>query len=195
MPFTDQELIEQYRAGDDESFTLLVQRYLTPIYRFAFQFTHEQSNTEDIVQETFIKVWKNLHRFDPGRPFKTWVFAIAKNTTYDFLKKKKTLPFSAFENDEGENPLEAIDDENLLPDSLLERKEAATLLAGALKKLSPNNRTLLTLKYLEDFSLEEISEILKEPYNTIKSRHSRALQSLKKAILSDNASDETMRAY
>jgi RNA polymerase sigma-70 factor (ECF subfamily) len=71
MSYTDSEFIKRYQEGDDEAFTLLMQRYLTSIYRFAFQFTHEPASAEDITQETFIKAWKNLHRFDTSRPFKT----------------------------------------------------------------------------------------------------------------------------
>ncbi|MGB5018916.1 MAG: sigma-70 family RNA polymerase sigma factor, partial [Candidatus Moraniibacteriota bacterium] len=96
------------------------------------------------------------------------------------------------ENDEGENPLEAIDDENLLPSAILERKEITTMLTSALEKISPTNQTLLTLRYLEDFSLEEIAEILGEPYNTIKSRHLRALKRLKQEIIESDASDGRM---
>ncbi|MFZ1719903.1 MAG: sigma-70 family RNA polymerase sigma factor [Candidatus Moraniibacteriota bacterium] len=192
MQSPDTNLILRHLSGDTKAFLLLMKSYLKPIYRFAFQFTHEQASAEDIAQETFIKVWKNLRRFDTRRPFKTWIFTIAKNTAYDYLKKRKTLPFSSFENDEGENPLEAIDDENLLPSAILERKEITTMLTSALEKISPTNQTLLTLRYLEDFSLEEIAEILGEPYNTIKSRHLRALKRLKQEIIESDASDGRM---
>ncbi len=190
MRSTDRELIKRHRAGDTEAFPLLMKSYLKPIYYFAFQFTREQESAEDITQETFIKVWKHLDRFDQEKNFRTWIFAIAKNTTYDSLKKKKTIPFSSFENDDGDNPIEAIDDENLLPDVLLEKKEAAAMLASSLEKISGANRALLTLRYLEDFSLEEIAEILGEPYNTVKSRHSRALKMLRQAILNDSESEK-----
>lgn len=195
MNHTDQQLMKRHRGGDPTAFPLLVKSYLKPIYHFAFHFTHDQASAEDIAQETFIKAWKHLGYFDEEKNFKTWIFTIAKNTAYDYLKKKKSIPFSAFENDDGENPIEAIDDENLLPDALFEKKEIAFMLAQALEKLSPLNRALLTLRYLEDFSLEEISEILNEPYNTIKSRHGRALKSLKEAILENDASREGNASY
>jgi len=187
---TDQELIERHREGDASAFPLLMKSYLKPIYRFAFQYARDRASAEDIAQETFIKVWKHLDRFDREKKFKTWIFAIAKNTAYDFLKKKKAFPFSSFEDDDGNNPIETIDDESLLPDALYEKKEIALMLAQALEKIPPPNRAILTLRYLEDLSLEEISEILNEPYNTIKSRHGRALKSLKKALLEINASEQ-----
>ncbi len=184
----DQKLIERHLSGDADAFPLLMKNSLKSVYRFAYQFTHEEASAEDITQDTFIKAWKHLGRFDPKKKWRTWIFAIAKNTAYDYLKKKKSLPFSAFEDAEGNSPIEAIDDENLLPDALFEKKEIAEEMGRALRRISIVNREVLTLKYLEDFSLEEISEILEEPYNTVKSRHARALKSLKKAILEDPAS-------
>ncbi len=191
MEHTDRQLIERHRTGDSEAFPLLMKRYLRPTYHFALHFTREEGSAEDIVQETFIKAWRHLDRFNAEKKFKTWIFTIAKNTAYDYLKKKRAIPFSSFDDDDGENPIEAIDDANLLPDVLFEKKEIAATLARALEEMSPPNRTLLTLRYLEDFSLEEISEILGEPYNTIKSRHGRALKSLKDIILRDDASQDT----
>ncbi|MDQ5961359.1 MAG: polymerase sigma-70 factor, subfamily [Patescibacteria group bacterium] len=188
---TDSELLKRHQEGDSDAFPLIMKAYLKPIYHFAFHFTREEGSAEDIVQETFIKAWKHLDRFNAEKKFKTWIFAIAKNTAYDYLKKKRAIPFSSFEDDDGENPIEAIDDEKLLPDSLFEKKEIAATLAQALEQISPPNRAILTLRYLEDFSLEEISEILDEPYNTIKSRHGRALKSLKDVILRDDASQGT----
>ncbi|MBP7822426.1 MAG: sigma-70 family RNA polymerase sigma factor [Candidatus Moranbacteria bacterium] len=188
---TDSELLKRHQEGDSDAFPLIMKAYLKPIYHFAFHFTREEGSAEDIAQETFIKAWKHLDRFNAEKKFKTWIFAIAKNTAYDYLKKKRAIPFSSFEDDDGENPIEAIDDEKLLPDSLFEKKEIAATLAQALEQISPPNRAILTLRYLEDFSLEEISEILDEPYNTIKSRHGRALKSLKDVILRDDASQGT----
>ncbi len=188
---TDSELLKRHQEGDSDAFPLIMKAYLKPIYHFAFHFTREEGSAEDIAQETFIKAWKHLDRFNAEKKFKTWIFAIAKNTAYDYLKKKRAIPFSSFEDDDGENPIEAIDDEKLLPDSLFEKKEIAATLAQALEQISPPNRALLTLRYIEDFSLEEISEILGEPYNTIKSRHGRALKSLKDVILRDDASQGT----
>ena len=65
-----------------------------------------QSEAEDITQEVFVKIWKNIKKFDQNRSFKPWIFQIAKNTSIDFLRKKKSIPFSKFENEEGGNPAE-----------------------------------------------------------------------------------------
>lgn len=178
----DEQLVEAYLAGDQEVFSFLVDRYMKHLYNFVMQFVRDQNAAEDIVQETFVKAWKYLSRFDQNKSFKTWIFAIAKNTTYDYLKKKKTLPFSLFENEEGENALENTPAENDHPEDILDREATKEELEIKLAALAPLYRTILTLHYQEDFSLHEISKILDEPYNTVKSRHQRALQSLKKSF-------------
>lgn len=187
MDLDDQELIAQYMEGDDRSFEQLLKRYLSAVFNFIFQMTRDRAAVDDLTQETFIKVWKHLVRFDRKKSFKTWIFTIAKNTTYDFLKKKKTLPFSYFDDETEDNRWEVADEEVLLPDEFLEREDKTRELDAALDKIPVLYRTLLFLAYRDDFSLQEISEILGEPYNTIKSRHNRALKRLKKEMLTDTA--------
>ena len=166
-------------GGDEESFAEIVKIYLNPIYNFLYRLAGDRDAAEDLTQETFVKAWKNLKRFDQSKSFKTWLFTIAKNTAFDWLKKKKEIPFSTFTDEEGENWLENVADENILPDEILERKNIAEELDAILQKLPPHYRAILLLHYKEDFSLHEIADILDEPYNTIKSRHQRGLGKLK----------------
>lgn len=190
MFLDDQQLTQAFLSGDDKAFEQLVHKYLTPIYNFIFQLTHDRNVAEDLTQETFIKAWKHFARFDQKKSFKTWVFTIAKNTTYDFFKKKKSLPFSFFEDEEGESTLNMIDDGKELPDEILEKNETVEDLERALEKIPELYRSVLLLAYREDFSLTEIAEILHVPYNTIKSRHQRALKLLKQAFSEIDASEQ-----
>lgn len=178
----DEHIVMAYLSGDQEAFSFLVDRYMKHLYNFVFQLVGDRNAAEDIVQETFVKAWRHLSRFDQNKSFKTWIFAIAKNTAYDHLKKKKTLPFSLFENEEGENALENTPVENDHPEDILDREATKEDLEAKLATLAPLYRTILTLHYQEDLSLHEISEILGEPYNTVKSRHQRALKSLRKSF-------------
>lgn len=188
----DKNLIKEYLEGNEKAFAQLLKRYLSILYNFIFQMVRNKAAAEDIVQETFIKVWKHLSRFDQNKSFKPWIFAIAKNTAYDYLKKKKTIPFSSFEDSDERNILEeTVSGDALLPDAILERKEIVQELEKALENIPELYRTLLFLAYREDFSLREISEILGEPYNTVKSRYNRAIERLKKAILMRDASDNS----
>jgi len=94
MPeISDKKLIKQYLHGDEKSLGFLIKRYLKPIYNFVYRYVSEAASAEDITQETFVKVWKNLNKFDQRKHFKTWIFCLAKNTAIDFLRKKKEIHF------------------------------------------------------------------------------------------------------
>lgn len=180
---SDQQLIADHLKGDEESLELLIQRYLRPIYSFVYRYVGNAQETEDITQEAFIKIWRNLKKFDRQKSFKTWIFTIAKNTAFDHLKKKKAILFSEFENEEGENTLtETLVDPAPLPQELLERAGIAQMLNSAMEILSPKYRMVLFLRYNDHFNFREIAESLGESLNTVKSRHRRALIMLKKLL-------------
>jgi len=179
---TENRIISEALVGDEETYAEIVKIYLNQIYNFVFRLAGDRDAAEDITQETFVKVWKNLKKFDQSKSFKTWLFTIAKNTTYDWLKKKKEIPFSSFVDEEGESWLENISSEEILPDEILERKDIADEFEKILEKIPVHYRAILLLHYKEDFSLHEIAEILDEPYNTVKSRHQRGLGKLKKLL-------------
>ncbi|MFA5777202.1 MAG: RNA polymerase sigma factor [Parcubacteria group bacterium] len=182
MPEDDRKLIEEFTEGNEYSFEKLLNKYLKPVFNFVCQLSGDFQAAEDLTQETFVKAWKHIKKFDRERSFKTWIFTIAKNTTYDYFKKKKTIPFSNFVDEEGNNKLENVSDGSILPDEILERKDIAREMEEKLKEIPEKYRIILTLRYKEDFSLQEISEILKVPYNTVKSGHSRALGKLKEIM-------------
>ena len=192
---TDEQLVSAYLRGNDAAFTVLVDRYMKHLYHFARQLVGENQAAEDIVQDTFLKAWKNLKRFDRTKSWKTWIFAIAKNTAYDALKKKKTLPFSSFKNEAGLNMLENTPLDEVHPDELLDRELTVQTLDQGLQQLHPDHRVILVLRYQDDFSLHEIATILKEPYNTVKSRNKRALRSLKQVLKRSNASESSTLSY
>lgn len=183
MEKSDKNLVEEYLDGDESAFSGLLNKHLKPVYNFVYRFVNEAQTANDLVQETFLKAWKNIKRFDTGKNFKTWIFTIAKNTTYDYLRKKKTIPFSNFIDEEGNNKLENISEDEILSDEILNRKNIAQEMEKKLNEIPEKYRIILTMHYKEDFSLQEIAQILGEPYNTIKSRHIRGLKKLKELII------------
>jgi RNA polymerase sigma-70 factor (ECF subfamily) len=184
MEKTDRQLIESFLAGDDASFEILIKRYLKMVYNFLYRLTGGDAPlADDLTQVTFLKAWKNIKRFDVEKSFKTWIFTIAKNSARDFWKKKKTLPFSLFENSEGYNKLEEMAEDKALPNEVLEQIESTQELELVLKKLSKKHETILLLRYKDDLSLGEIASTLNLPYNTVKSQHQRALSALKSELL------------
>jgi RNA polymerase sigma-70 factor (ECF subfamily) len=182
---TDEEIILLYNNGEQEAFKILINRYATPLYNFSARLTNK-GDASDIVQETFIKAWKNINRFNPLKAsFKTWIFTIARNTTTDFLRKKKSLLFSdmGMDNDDDINSFsENIPDENLLPDEAIQKLEDNRFLNGTLEKLHQNYREVLVLHYQEEMTFEEIGKILDKPLNTVKSQHRRALMKLREML-------------
>jgi len=181
--YSDKKLICDYLAGDEKSFEVLVKRYLRPIYSFIYRYVGSAQDAEDIAQDVFVRIWRHIKKFDQKRSFKTWVFSIAKNACIDFLRKKKTIPFSRFEKENGENALlETLADSSPLPDELLERKGIGEIFKKAMESLSPKYRMVVFLRYNDHFTFREIAEIFGEPLHTIKSRHRRALILLKKLL-------------
>lgn len=185
MPIkSDTQLIGDYlEGGGQKPLEILIKRHLKPVYNFVYRLVGDSKEAEDITQEVFIKVWRNLKKYDRERNFKTWLFAIARNTAIDWLKKKKSLPFSSFENEKGENfLLTGLASLDLLPDELFSRAESATKLVLATESLAPRYKTVLSLHYDSQFNFREIAEKLGESLNTVKSRHRRALLLLRKIL-------------
>jgi RNA polymerase sigma-70 factor (ECF subfamily) len=181
---SDRELVEGFLSGDEGCFGVLVERHLSMTYKFAYRYINNADDTNDVVQDVFIKAWKYIRRFDVNRNFRTWLLTIAKNTALDFLKKKRPLVFSRIEENDVDLDaflapyLEASD----LPDAVFEKKQVKDRLDGVLAGLAPSYRTVLSLRYGEHLKFREIAEILQEPIDTVKSKHRRGILLLQKAI-------------
>ena len=179
----ESRLITDYLNGDEESLEVLIKQYLKPVYGFVYKYTGDVQEAEDITQEVFVKLWKNLKKFDRQKSFKTWIFSIAKNASIDYLRKKKPILFSQFENEKQENRLvNSLADSNPLPDEVFDKKKISEVINATMEKLALKYRLVISLRYNEQFTFREIAEILDEPINTIKSRHRRALRLLKNLL-------------
>jgi RNA polymerase sigma-70 factor (ECF subfamily) len=181
MKKSDDNLISDYLEGDERALSILVDRYLGDVYRFAFSLTNNAQAAEDIAQESFIKAWKNIRRFIPGNSFRTWLFAIARNTAIDWLRQKKEIALSSFEDERGVNLLvETLADTQPLPSELIARAEDAAYVRALLSELNPEYREVLELRYSGNLTFAEIGEIVKRPLHTVKSQHRRALAALRR---------------
>ena len=181
---TDKELIKSFLSGEDDgSFEILIKKYLKDVYSFAYHFSSNKAEAEDITQETFVKVWKNIKKFDGERSFKTWIFSIAKNTAIDYFRKKKSVPFSFLDNEEtGTEFADTVRDETPLQDELAELSMMKDKLDVAIKRLPEIYKNIIFLRYSEDLTFEEISEVYGESINTVKSRYRRGMIALKEII-------------
>ncbi len=182
--FTDEKLVQIYLKGDEKALEELVRRYLPLIYSFSRRYSGNADNITDIAQEVFIKMWKNMRKFDQSGNFKSWIFTIAKNTALDWLKKKNAVPFSLLqEYDNDDNFEETIADLNQLPAIEKIHKESISRgLALAVGQLQQKYGQVINLYHQKGLNFREISDILDESINTVKSRYRRALSFLKKIL-------------
>ncbi len=180
---TDSELVADYLAGEEAVLEELVEKYLKPLYNFVYQLTHDSGAAEDIVQDVFVKMWKNLDSFDREKKFSTWIFAIAKNAALDWLKKKRSFSFSFFSSEAEANGLDEIEDDSAWHgNDLLELIDNRKDIEKLLSTISSEAKTILLLHQVHGFSLMEVSQIMGQSSNTTKSKYRRAILNLRKLV-------------
>ena len=181
MEKTDEMLVTEYLSGDERAFAQLIKRHLRGVYSFALRSAGGEA--DDIVQDIFLKVWKNLKRYEPqSARFKTWLMRIARNTVIDYLRKKKSFTFSDLEDGRDDSRLGNVPDPEPLPDEVFARAHDIREVQSMLEKLPPLYREVLLLHYMNHLSFEEISSILDVPANTVRSRHHRGLLRLRNLL-------------
>lgn len=171
---TDEELIARFQNGDAYAFDLLVKRYKDPLLNFIYRFIGDLVESEDIVQETFFRVYKNKHYYKEVAKFSTWIYTIAGNLAKTELRRRKRRKVFSIHK---ETP---IDKELELPDLKSDpEKEVNTIVTEkiiqkAISSLPQKFRQVIVLRDIQGFSYEEISSIIKVPLGTVKSRVNRA---------------------
>ncbi len=182
--FTDEQLVKNHLEGDEKALEEIIKRYLPLIYNFSRRYAGDSDNASDIAQEVFVKVWKNLKNFDISRSFKAWIFSIAKNTALDWLKKRNAVPFSLLREYQKDGEfLNNIADSDQI--SAIDRAYKTSLvqnLSFAIEKLPPKYSAIIDLRHKKGFKFQEISALLSEPLNTVKSRYRRGVAMLKKLL-------------
>ncbi len=181
---TDEQLVKAYLKGNEQALELLVERYLSPLYNFAFKYVHTPAAAEDVVQEALVKIWKNINKFNKKFKFKTWAYTITKNTALDHLKKKGMVAVPEGTDEQHSQLLEALVSHDPLPQQAMEAIDNAVMVKTAVAKLPGKYRQIISLYYDQGFNFREIAQNLKESINTIKTRHRRAVLYLKKQIVS-----------
>lgn len=176
------KLIRRYLDGEEEALRLLFSIYLDPVYLFVKKMIGNEEDSRDVAQETFIKIWKNLYKYDERKKFSTWIFQIARNSAIDYLRKKRVLNFSDIQIDDEDVVLERIAKDEDDPERITVREEEVFLLKSAVLNLPIKYREVVLLKLENDMSLEEISLVLNKPLNTVKSVYRRSLLKLREII-------------
>lgn len=169
----DQNILIRARAGNLEAFERILSFYEKAIYNYIFRILKSSRDATDVTQETFIKVYKHRNEIDPEKNIKTWIFTIATNTTYDFLRsKKRKNEISLDEKNETISGFKAYyPQEGLVSD-----------VGKALDQINPEYKKALLLFYQQGFQYQEIAEILEMPINTVKTHIARGKEELKEKL-------------
>jgi RNA polymerase sigma-70 factor (ECF subfamily) len=171
---TDEELIARFHNGDAYAFDLLVRRYKDPLLNFTYRFLGDLVEAEDIVQETFYRVYKNKHYYKEVAKFSTWIYTIAGNLAKTELRRRKRRKvFSIHKETAAEKELE-LPDLQSDPEKEVNTLVTEKIIQRAITSLPEKFRQVIVLRDIQGFSYEEISSIIKVPLGTVKSRVNRA---------------------
>src|SRR5690606_2436283 len=161
--YDDSGLVAAFLAGEKRAFTLLVDRYQSRLLNFVYRTTGDRERAEDLVQETFIRVYRHIHRFDQSKKFSTWVYTIASNLAKNELRNRSRNPLVLFQAmrrtwDADQRPLE-WEDNTYRPDDLFRKRHLRQMVEAAVAKLPDHHRTVFVLREMEGKTYEEIAEI------------------------------------
>lgn len=178
----DNALLEAYLEGESTAFELLVDRYQDRLVNYINGIIHDYEQSVDLTQETFIRLFKNAHRYEGKYKFSTWLYRIATNIAIDELRgrnKKGRFFFKnvldCFRSDDGVQDVELLlPDTSFCPGKALEKAEKADFLQTAVSSLAESYRVPFLLKEVQDLSYEEVAHVLNLPQGTVKSRVHRA---------------------
>jgi RNA polymerase sigma-70 factor (ECF subfamily) len=165
--------IQEARSGDVGAFSRLIHTYQTPVYNLTYRMLGDRMEAEDAAQETLLRAFKNLDRYDPNRSFRTWLLSIAAHHCVDRLRRRR--------------PLVPLDEASLEsashgPEATLVQQEAREQVQRLLMELPPADRAAVTLRYWYDCSYEEIADMLETTVSAVKSRLHRARRALARVL-------------
>lgn len=188
MEVNDAAVVAQVLAGDRDAFRVLVERHSRSIFRVVYRMTGNQQDSEELVQETFLRAYKSLERFELRANFSTWLYRIAVNRTLDFLTARKTQMQNKDTYQIVDQPDPEEGNQIQLPsptpgqDRLLISAEMKQKIAGAMELLTPAERVAFTMRHMEGRSIEEISQALDLKISAAKNSVFRAVQKLRQQL-------------
>jgi RNA polymerase sigma-70 factor (ECF subfamily) len=173
--------VGQAKRGDAEAFRLLVEQHSRPIFRVAYRMTGNEHDADDVVQETFLRAYKQLGRFEERANFGTWLHRIAINCSLDLLRSRGRHD-KHYINDEDDAMSRTIETSDPQPDRLLLSAELQKHVVAALDRLSGNERTAFMLRHFEGMPVDEIGRTLGIQVNAAKHTIFRAVRKLRESL-------------
>jgi RNA polymerase sigma-70 factor (ECF subfamily) len=173
LSINEVQRLHQAQTGSEDAFASLVETYQTPVYNLCYRMLGDAQEAEDAAQETFWRAYQAIKRYDPQRPFITWLLSIAAHYCID-QQRKRRLPTIDLEL----LPEEGAPDPTPSPEKVLARTEEERMLRKLLVELNPQDRAALIMRYWYDFSDQEIAQALSLTVSAVKSRLHRTRQLL-----------------
>lgn len=172
----DFHLVVRARQGDQKAYADLMQRYKDSIYFMVLKMVNNREDAMDLTVETFAKAFEKLEKYQPEFAFSTWLFRVATNNCIDFIRKKKlnTMSIHGMTNDDGEEKQLDIKSDVLNPEETSIKKQQTQELRMLIESLPARYRNLITLRYFDELSYEEIAVQLDLPLGTVKAQLFRA---------------------
>jgi RNA polymerase sigma-70 factor, ECF subfamily len=179
MEESEAAAVARARVGDGEAFRVLVERHSRSVFRLAYRMTGNEQDAEEVVQETFLRAYRQLSRFDARASFGTWVYRIASNFSLDLIRARKRHDDRC---DSGEDGAEALPSSTAGPERLAYASEVRERVSAAMEELTPQERTAFVLRHFEGLSIEEIGVALGTADSATKNSIFRAVQKLRRAL-------------
>jgi RNA polymerase sigma-70 factor (ECF subfamily) len=176
--------INEVLKGDQDAFEEIVTLFQHRLYHVCYRMLGNQQEAEDVAQEAFVRAYMNIHTFDQGRKFSTWIFRIATNLSIDRIRKKKPDYYldANVPGTEGLTMYSQIAADGDLPEEEVEKMETQERIQYEISRLPDRYRTVIILRYIEELPLQEIGDILELPLGTVKTRVHRGRAALKKQL-------------
>lgn len=188
METTDATFVARARTGDSDAFRVLVERHSRALFRLAFRMTGNQQDAEDVVQESFLRAYKQLGKFDERATFGTWLYRIAANCSLDLVRSRKrrsehVAPAGSMEGAEGlEEIVSQLPTHDPTPERMALSGEVRERVLEAMEELSANERTAFVLRHFEGMCIEEVSRVLECQPGAAKHSVFRAVQKLRRSL-------------
>jgi RNA polymerase sigma-70 factor (ECF subfamily) len=176
-------LVRRCLAGDEKAYRELIEMYQGRVYALALRMVRRAEDAQDVTQETFIRMFRALDRYDVQRPFAAWLMSIASRLSIDTLRRRKHQPLALTQRDRDDEEYTIdVEDPGLRPEEVASRAEEEDRTRALIATLPPHYRIVVLLRHQQDLSYEEIAEALHLPLGTVKARIHRARALLKERI-------------
>ncbi|MBZ5594402.1 MAG: sigma-70 family RNA polymerase sigma factor [Acidobacteriia bacterium] len=191
----DEDLVRKLRAGEEAAYETLLQRFQQPVYNLAFRLLNEPGDASDVVQEVFLKVFRNVGHFRHQSSLKTWIYRITVNEAHNqrrwfFRHRSREV---GLDDEPEESRYRALPDGTRSPFDYAFDREKHVLIENALARINPLFREVVVLRDIEDLSYEEIADVLQISLGTVKSRIMRGREALREELTARMAPEAALR--